>query len=270
MIVDGRAVARELLADVRAHLTRTPVVRAVVVAPSPATESYLSIKNAQAEEAGMHLEVVRLQEDATNEQVIEAVEESGADAIIVQLPLPEHLASVRILDAIPRVKDADVLSRAAYQAFVDGEEGVLMPPVVGAIAEILRRAGTSLEGKEAVVIGQGKLVGLPAAAWLTQSGARVSVVTRESGDLSILRDADVIVSGAGSPGLITPAHLKPGVVLIDAGTSEQGGAIVGDAEPACADVASVFTPVPGGVGPIAVACLFRNVELLLARALQER
>ena len=100
-------------------------------------------------------------------------------------------------------------------------------------------------------------------------GAEVSVVTKESGDLSLLTDADIVISGAGVPGLIRPEHLKEGVVLIDAGTSESGGAIVGDADPACAEVASVFTPVPGGVGPVAVACLFRNVAALLGSPLQE-
>lgn len=268
MIVNGRALASELLSTLAQTLPRTAVVRAIVVAPSPATESYLAIKDIRAAEAGMHLDIVRMQENASTEDVIEAVLKPGCDALIVQLPLPAHLDSRAILNAIPERKDADVLSETAYTKFTQGVEGALVPPVVAAVAEILRRSGIEVPGKRAVVVGQGRLVGEPCAVWLRSQGASVSVLTRESGDFSLLADADIIVSGAGAPGIITPEHIREGVVLIDAGTSEQGGALVGDADPACAGVASVFTPVPGGVGPIAVACLFRNVGLLLERGLQ--
>ena len=269
MIVDGRAIASSILKDVREQSTRVGVVRAVTVAPTPATESYLSIKAARAKEAGMRLEVVRLASTATNEEVIEAVALEGCDAVIVQLPLPDHLDEKKILDQIPESKDADVLSAMAYARFVVDEEDALLPPVVAAVAEILERANVSPGGKSAAVIGQGRLVGKPCTSWLMNQGAEVMVVTRESGDLSMLTEASIIITGAGSPGLIKPEHLSEGVALIDAGTSESGGAIVGDADPACASVAGVFTPVPGGVGPVAVACLFRNVAILMERALQD-
>jgi len=266
MIVDGRAIASDILARVRASMNgRTPVVRAVVVAPSPATESYLRVKAARAKDAGMTLEIARLPDGSSTDEVVRAVEAEGCDALIVQLPLPAHIDSGPVLDAVPLGKDADVLSRAAYARFLEGAEGALLPPVVCAVAEILSRSGIALEGKRAVVVGQGKLVGMPVAAWMERMGAEVAAVTREAGDLSALKDADIVVSGAGSPGLIRPEHLSPGAVLIDAGTSESGGAIVGDADPACAEVAGVFTPVPGGVGPVAVACLFSNVARLLGR-----
>ncbi|HWH16192.1 MAG TPA: bifunctional 5,10-methylenetetrahydrofolate dehydrogenase/5,10-methenyltetrahydrofolate cyclohydrolase [Candidatus Paceibacterota bacterium] len=269
MIVDGRQIATEILREVREQVSRTVVVRAIVVAPSPATESYLSIKSARAEEAGMHLEVVRLGEHADPDEVKEWVSSPGCDAVIVQLPLPEQFDTKSILDAIPLERDADVLSSRAYEAFATGATDACMPPVVCAAKEILTRAGIDPRGKRAVVVGQGRLVGEPAATWLTNAGAEVAVITRESGDLSLLKDAEIVVSGAGAPGLIKPEHLSPGVALIDAGTSESGGAIVGDADPACVSVAGVFTPVPGGVGPLAVACLFRNVAALVARPLQE-
>lgn len=265
MLVDGRALAREVLLDARAGLTRVPVVRAVVVTPSPATESYLSTKAARAEDAGMRLVVVRLPEDATDGEVIEAIEAPGADAVIVQLPLPPRFDTQKILDAIPLAQDADVLSRKAYEQFVSGVPGALLPPVVEAVAIILSHAGVSVRGKRAVVVGQGRLVGEPVAQWLKNQEALVSVVTLESGELSLLKKADIIVSGAGAPGILTPEHLTPGVVLIDAGTSESRGAIVGDADASCATIASVFTPVPGGVGPLAVACLFRNTAALVRR-----
>jgi len=262
MIIDGKKIANEILAETRARVSelgRTPIVRAITVAPNAATESYLRIKGTQAETAGMKLEVMRLSEGADENAVIKAAISPGADAVIVQLPLPAGLDTKRILDAIPAEKDADVLSAAA-------RESALLPPVAGAVKEIFERAGVDAKDKKAVVVGRGWLVGDPVAAWLTREGSDVSVLTRESGDLaSALHDADIIVSGAGQAHLIKPEMMRPGAVLIDAGTSEQGGALAGDADPACADVASVFTPVPGGVGPVAVACLFRNVADLLTR-----
>lgn len=257
-----------MLEDVRervAGLARAPVVRAVSVAPSPATESYLRVKERRAKQAGMALDIVRLAESVSTEEVIAALAAENADALLVQLPLPAHIDTKRVLDAIPLDTDADVLSARAHAAFEAGEDGALLPPVVGAVKEVLARAGVSLAGKRAAVIGSGWLVGEPAAAWLRSEGALVSVITKESGDLSALKGADVIVSGAGSPGLIRPEHLSSGVALIDAGTSESDGQIAGDADPACASIAGVFTPVPGGVGPVAVACLLRNALLLAER-----
>lgn len=267
MIVDGRAIARDILRQTREGAKVMPdelVVRAIVLAPSAATESYLSIKQRRARDAAMFLDIVRIENDATEEELIRKIQLPGAAGVIVQLPLPPTINAERVLDAIPEVVDADVLSSAARAAYNAQEMGALLPPVVGAIAEILERASVEVRGKRAVVVGNGWLVGTPVAAWLTRQGAHVAVIDKDD-SLAPLKDAQLIVSGAGSPHLIKPEMLTRGVVLIDAGTSESDGAIVGDADPACAEVASVFTPVPGGVGPIAVACLFRNVLALAKR-----
>jgi len=271
MIVDGRTIASDILRDTArrvGRLGRTPTVRAITCAPSPATLSYLRIKERRAHEAGMELSVVTLPDTATEEDFIEAVLAPGADAVIVQLPLPEHLDTARIVDAIPAHLDADVLSAERYNAFLHAESEVL-PPVVLAVQEILERSDVSLYEKRAVVVGSGKLVGRPVASWLVRQGAEVLVVTNVEDSKDVLRDADIVVLGAGKPSLLKPDMIKEGVVLIDAGTSESGGQMVGDADPLCAQKSSVFTPVPGGVGPVAVACLFRNVATLLERTLQE-
>lgn len=267
MIIDGRSIAADMLAATRgrvAVLGRVPVVRAITIAPNPATESYVAIKTARAKDAGMSLEVVRLPDTANDDEIMRAIHVPGADALIVQLPLPTSYNTKKMLDAIPQEKDADVLSASARNAFSAHIEGALLPPVVGAVKDILARANVEVKNKKAVVVGKGWLVGDPVAVWLTHQGAVVTICTRESDDVSnALKDADIVVSGAGVAGLITPTMVKQGVVLIDAGTSESGGTLVGDVDPACAPLASVFTPVPGGVGPIAVACLFSNVADLL-------
>lgn len=263
MIVDGRAIAADILASVRAEvasLGRVPVVRAIAVAPNKATESYLKIKAARAAEAGMRLESVRLADDASTQEVIERVQEAGADAVIVQLPLPSSIDTEAVLNAIPLDKDADILSSAAYARF---EGGGLMPPVAQAVREILERSRVSVERKSVLVVGEGRLVGMPVAAWLWREGAKVTVLSKETEGPIEYREMDIIVSGAGDPKIIGPHMVKEGAVLIDAGTSDDNGSIVGDIDPACAQKASVYTPVPGGVGPIAVACLYRNILALV-------
>lgn len=268
MIIDGRAIAQDILDETRVHvekLGRPVVVRAVTVQPNAATDSYLRMKSARAEDAGMRMEVVRLPDNAESEEVIEAVRAAGADAVIVQLPLPDEISTSLVLDEVALEKDADVLSARAYERFAYGEPGALLPPVVDAVREVLQRASVPVAHKKVLVIGSGRLVGQPVSIWLERENADVTVITQENSDadrLAHLAQADIIISGAGTPHLIQPEHIKEGVVLIDAGTSESNGAIAGDADPACAEKANVFTPVPGGIGPIAVACLFRNAAHL--------
>jgi methylenetetrahydrofolate dehydrogenase (NADP+)/methenyltetrahydrofolate cyclohydrolase len=264
MIVHGRVIAKEILAACKREvesLGLTPVIRAVTVSPTPATISYLNIKTKQAAEAGMELVVFELEDSATTANCIEAVLTEGADAVIVQLPLPSHIDTQKVLDSIPLEQDADVLSDAARALFEVSTYGAPLPPVVAAIAEILAREEISLEEKHVVIMGNGFLVGGPASIWCENQGANVSVITLEYPEYELLEDADVIISGAGTPHFIQPDMIKDGVILIDAGTSESEGIMVGDIDPACVEKASLYTPVPGGVGPIAVACLFRNVLL---------
>lgn len=270
MIVDGRAIASDILAEVKTSLSgRTPVVRAVVIKPSPATQSYLRIKTSRAEEGGMRLEVVRLPDTATEDDIIAAVVAPGADAAIVQLPIPDPLDWKRVLNTIPIDKDADVLSEAAYTRFMDDVSGALVPPVAAGIVEILTRSNVSVAGKRTVVVGRGKLVGLPTGTVLSRMGADVSYVVKETSEeekLALLKGAEMVISGAGAAHIIRPEMLTEGVVLVDAGTSGAGGGVAGDMHPDCAQVASVFTPVPGGVGPVAVACLFKNTAALVGVA----
>lgn len=263
MIVDGRMLAREVLARTKARaarLGRRPNVL-IYVAPeeTAATRSYLKIKARSAEAAGCDFEETR-----------SLALSSRADAFVVQLPLPSEINQDAVLNAIPLHQDADVLSRAAREKSEQGDVDALLPPVVAAVREIFNRYGVSPKGKRAVVIGAGFLVGTPCAIWLAGQGAEVEVVTLESGvgTRTILAQADIIISGAGSPHFITPDMLKEGMVLIDAGTSESNGEIAGDADPLCAEKCSLFTPVPGGVGPLAVACLFENAVILAERAIK--
>lgn len=259
MIVDGKQIAGEILAHTKERavaLPRPPRVVAFYASETPATRSYLAIKTKRAADAGCVFEARQF-----------PLTTGDADAIIVQLPLFLGMNQKDVCDAIPLEKDADVLSTAAREKFERGDADALLPPVVAAVKEILIRNDVNPKGKKAVVIGEGWLVGAPAATWLKQQGATVTTTNSKTDNLaSILTDADIIISGAGVPGLIKPEMLKEGAVLIDASTSESNGLIAGDADPSCAAKCSLFTPVPGGVGPIAVACLFANAVTLAKQA----
>lgn len=262
MIVDGRAMAQDILKEVRensAALESVPMIRAVTVSPTPVTRSYLRAKTRAAEAAGMQFEVIELPIDSRTEDFIDAVLAPGADAVIVQLPLPMHIDERRVLAAIPLKKDADALTQESR------ESGTPVQPVAVAVEEIFLRSGISIEGKQVVVIGKGRLVGEPVAARLASLGAEVTAYDEHTFSPEVLATADIVVSGAGVPHLVQPEMLKDGVVLIDGGTSEENGAIAGDIDPSCAIKASVYTPVPGGVGPLAVACLMRNVLSLVQK-----
>ncbi len=186
------------------------------------------------------------------------------DGIVVQLPLPETL-DPSLLSTIPAQKDVDVISSAAIRKYNSGDFHIL-PPVVGAINEIFQRYDVSLEKKRVVIIGRGFLVGVPAEIYFKYKGADTTLVGKEVRDISALTKlADIIVCGAGSPGLLSPDMVKEGVIILDAGVSEQGGAMVGDANPRCLEKSLLFTPTPGGIGPIMVAILFRNLISLFRK-----
>ncbi len=239
MLVHGKAIAEDILSALEKERGNFDVLTLGLVMGNAdaATESFIKIKSRTA--ARLNIEVQRF----SPAEFAKALECSG---VIVQLPIEN---GDELLAQLPGEKDLDAL----------GPNPQVLAPVAGAVAEILSRNGVDPKGKRVVVIGAGRLVGTPVAAMLKERGAEVSIITQTLGSMDELKTADIIVSGAGEPGLIKPEMLKHGVVLIDAGTSESAGKLAGDADPACADVAGLFTPVPGGIGPIAVAMIFKNL-----------
>lgn len=252
MIIDGKRIAEDIYGSLK--LPRPLTLGILVGAENPVTDSFVRIKEKAAERLGITLVRHELPRGASTDDAVAGVAAlASADGIIVQLPLPQRIDVETVLAAIPPEKDVDGIS----------PHPKVRPPVAEAVGEILSRNGIDPHGKKAAVVGSGRLVGAPAAALLANLGADVHVITL--GDsLDGLKDADIIVSGAGEPGLIQPGHIKDGAILIDAGTSESGGRVSGDADSACAEKAAVFTPVPGGVGPIAVAMIFKNLVVLAA------
>ena len=261
MIIDGKKIANEIIEALeKERSSLPPVVRLGVLMgkEDAASASFVKIKERVADK--LRVVVVRelLDESANTAHALRSVERLAGrcEGIIIQLPLPAQIDIEEVLKVVPFEKDVDAINPST-------KEPLVLAPVAGAIAEIFMRHNISAQNKKAVVVGAGRLVGVPAATLLTDAGACVSVITQTRGSLDELKDSDIVVLGAGEPGLVKPGMLKEGVVLIDAGTSEDGGRLAGDADPACAEAASIFTPVPGGVGPIAVAMIFKNLFALV-------
>jgi methylenetetrahydrofolate dehydrogenase (NADP+)/methenyltetrahydrofolate cyclohydrolase len=262
MIVDGKKISEEVVERLLVERKTLPAelrLGVLMGAEDAASASFVKIKERVAEK--LHVPMMRelLGAHATTADALSALERlvRACTGVIVQMPLPPQVKLAEILAALPPEKDVDAITEK-YQG-----RSLLRAPVAEAVSEVFARADVSARGKVAVVVGAGKLVGAPVAELLKELGAQVSIITRNEGSLTNLKNADIIVLGAGEPGLIKPEMLKEGVVLIDAGTSEAvGGKLAGDASPECAEVASVFTPVPGGIGPIAVAMIFKNLFAL--------
>jgi len=259
MTIDGKKIAEDALGTL---LLERPVLGnlklgVLMGARSAVTDSYVAIKARVGERLGVELVRIELGPTSDTQEAVYAVEElvKNTNGVVVQLPFPAAIDLEAVLSAIPESHDVDAVNPNAPPRLV-------RPPVAEAISEIFMRTGVVALGKKTVVVGAGRLVGEPAAQLLRTLGAEVEVVTKNDGNLLSLKNADIVVLGAGDPYFCTPEMLKEGVVLIDAGTSESSGKVVGDATPECAKVASVFTPVPGGVGPIAIAMLYKNLFVL--------
>jgi methylenetetrahydrofolate dehydrogenase (NADP+)/methenyltetrahydrofolate cyclohydrolase len=268
--IDGKKIAKEIanrLKKQMASLGKKPVLAVILVNQNDVGESYIKSKQGFGKSIGVDVVLHKFSEDTDHEVLRLAIRAAidASDCAIVQLPLPKHVDERTILNLIPPEKDPDVLNSFNKEAF-EKCKGVVPPPVAGAVAEILQRSDVSLKGKKVVVLGKGRLVGDPVAAWLRCNGVLPKSFDKNDDPKIVeesLKNADAIISGIGSPNFVKPAMVKKGVVLIDAGTSGQSGQVVGDIHPDCAKKASLYTPVPGGVGPISVAKLFENLLVLV-------
>ncbi len=254
----AQTIKFELVDEVK-KMENTLSLAVVIVGNNPVTARFVRIKEKFAQDVGIQLKQYNFSESVTTDELIENIKaySQNHDGIIIQLPLPSHLDEDKILNSVPVSHDIDMLSENSKDLFKRGESKIL-PPVIGAFDEILFRNNVNLKDKKVIIIGKGKLVGKPASIWFEQKGADVSVL-RRGDNLDETKNADIIVLGAGVPGLLKGEMVKDSVIILDAGTSEEEGDLLGDADKSVCQKASIFTPVPGGIGPITVAVLFKNL-----------
>jgi methylenetetrahydrofolate dehydrogenase (NADP+)/methenyltetrahydrofolate cyclohydrolase len=276
-VIDGRAVAAEVRAavarEVTEHVGRTgrrPGLATVLVGDDPASAVYVGGKQKASGEVGIAGFDHRLPADVSEAEVTELVERLNADddvsGILVQLPVPEHLDGVLLTGLVDPAKDVDGLTPVSAGLLALGRPG-LRPCTPSGVMVLLEHAGAQLSGAEAVVVGRSNLFGKPMAQLLLGANATVTTAHSRTRDLAaVCRRADVLVAAVGRAGLVRGDWVKPGATVIDVGINRTQDGLAGDVAFAeVAEVAGAITPVPGGVGPMTIACLLRNT-LLAARA----
>jgi len=281
LLIDGAAIGRLVRRDVAAEVERlkalgiTPGLSVVLVGDDPASAVYVRSKGKACEEAGMRGETIRLPAETTENALLAQVDRLNADpnvhGILVQMPLPRHIAADKVIRRIRPEKDVDGFHPVNVGKLSIGERDGFVPCTPAGAIELLVRSGVETRGKDAVIVGRSNIVGKPMAALLMQDApggnATVTVCHSRTSNLAgHIRRADIVIAAIGKPEMITGDMIKPGAVVIDVGINRvndaaapKGYRIVGDVHFASArEVASLITPVPGGVGPMTIAMLMKN------------
>ena len=288
LLLDGRALAATIEDSLRAEVEtfadmfkRRPRLVVVLVGDMAASASYVKSKAAAAARVGIDAEVVRVPETADTTELVTLVQslardEHGlADGILVQLPLPEHVDTLAVLDAVPPDRDVDGFHPENAGLLSQGRPR-FVPCTAAGVQRMLIDAGIETAGRHAVIIGRSDIVGKPLALLLAAKGtggdATVTLCHSRSADLpTITRSADILVAAVGRPGLVTADMVRPGAAVIDVGINRVDGRLVGDVDfESVRKVAGWISPVPGGVGPLTVAMLISNTLLAAELRLGKR
>ncbi|KMW59727.1 Methylenetetrahydrofolate dehydrogenase (NADP+) [Candidatus Rhodobacter oscarellae] len=290
-IIDGKAFAADVRGKVTEHVARlkeehgiTPGLAVVLVGEDPASQVYVRSKGKQTVEVGMNSFEHKLDIDTSEADLLALIDQLNADptvhGILVQLPLPGHLNSDLVINSIDPAKDVDGFHISNVGLLGTGQKSMVPCTPLGCLM-MLREHHGSLSGLNAVVVGRSNIVGKPMANLLLKDSCTVTIAHSRTKDLpEVVRGADIVVGAVGRPEMIVGDWIKPGATVIDVGinridapergTNEDGSVktrLVGDCHFAsCAEVAGAITPVPGGVGPMTIACLLANTVTACCRA----
>jgi methylenetetrahydrofolate dehydrogenase (NADP+) / methenyltetrahydrofolate cyclohydrolase len=269
-VIDGKAVAARVRAEVGEAVAEFPAqhghppgLATILVGEDPGSAIYVAGKQKATAEIGMRGFDHRLAADATREQVVELIQQLNGDPAVsgslCQLPVPDHLDGVELTGLIDAAKDVDGLTPVSTGLLALGREGLRPCTPVGVMI-LLEEAGAQLEGAEAVVVGRSNLFGKPMAQLLLGANATVTICHSRTRDLAaVCRRADVLVAAVGRDRMVKGDWVKPGATVIDVGMNRSDDGLHGDVDfDAAVEIAGAITPVPGGVGPMTIACLLRN------------
>ena len=269
ILLDGIKLRDETVAKIKSTIVAagSPKIclATVLVGDDAPSHIYVSNKHKKAQEAGMVSRGVNLPATATQAQVEQAVAELVADksvhGILVQLPLPKHIDTEAVLSLLPVEKDVDGLTERSLGRLVRGVKGHVPCTPLG-VMRLLQSYKIETKGKRAVVIGRSALVGLPQMLLLVgrSADATVTIAHKSTSDMiEVCRASDIIIAAAGAARMVTAAHVKPGATVIDVGVTRIDNKIVGDVDfEAVQAIAGAITPMPGGTGPMTIACLLEN------------
>jgi methylenetetrahydrofolate dehydrogenase (NADP+)/methenyltetrahydrofolate cyclohydrolase len=278
-VIDGKAVAADVRVQVRERVKefeqqhgRVPSLTTILVGDDPASNVYVNNKHKACAEVGIDSSDERLPADTSTEYLAGLINElnkrDDIDGILLQLPLPAGLDDDALSELIAPEKDVDGLTTVNAGRVIQGREA-LVPCTPSGVMILLEHAGAELSGAEAVVVGRSNLVGRPVASLLLAKNATVTTCHSRTRDLGeVTRRADVLIACVGAPKLIDGSMVKPGAIVIDVGTTRTDDGLSGDVDfDSVLGVAGAVTPVPGGVGPMTIACLLENtVKAAEARA----
>jgi methylenetetrahydrofolate dehydrogenase (NADP+) / methenyltetrahydrofolate cyclohydrolase len=269
-VIDGRAVAAAVREEVSAGVAAfseehgfAPGLATVLIGEDPASSVYVASKHRACEEVGMRSIGHTLPADVSRDDALALVERLNGDpevsGILCQLPVPDHLDGTELTNRILPEKDVDGLTVESAGRLALGLVG-LRPCTPLGVMRLLQEAGAELDGAEAVILGRSNLFGKPMGRLLVEADATVTLCHSHTRDLAAAcRRADVLIAAVGTPQLVKGDWIKPGAVVIDVGITRTDDGLVGDVEfEAAKEVASAITPVPGGVGPMTIACLLQN------------
>jgi methylenetetrahydrofolate dehydrogenase (NADP+)/methenyltetrahydrofolate cyclohydrolase len=270
VVIDGKAIAAELRAEVAAGVSamvaagaEAPGLATILVGDDAASQVYVDAKHRACEEAGIRSIDHRPSTETGIDELLELIdalnEDSSVSGILLQLPLPGDLDSARLIDRIDPRKDVDGLSTTSVGALWRARPG-LTPCTPSGVVELVERTQFPIAGANAVIVGRSELVGKPLAALLLGADATVTVCHSRTRDLAqVCAGADLLVVACGQPHAIGAEHVKPGAMVIDVGITRGPTGLLGDVDfEAVLPLAGAITPVPGGVGPMTIACLLRN------------
>jgi methylenetetrahydrofolate dehydrogenase (NADP+)/methenyltetrahydrofolate cyclohydrolase len=280
-LIDGKAVAAKLREQVALDAAafaeqygRPPGLATILIGDDPASAVYVASKQRSCAEAGIEGFSFNLPADATREQAIATIEEANANpaisGIICQLPVPGHLDGVELTGLVDPLKDVDGLTTTSAGLLALGRPG-LRPCTPRGVMMLLDEVGVELEGAEAVVIGRSNLFGKPMGQLLLERSATVTICHSRTKDLAgTCARADVLIAAVGRPRMVEADFVKPGAVVIDVGINRVDDVLCGDVDfDAVSQVASAITPVPGGVGPMTIACLLDNTVIAARMAAEQ-
>ncbi len=275
VLIDGKKISQEIKDEVRDEISKKGIqasLAVIIVGDDPASRVYVRNKKEACEYCGIRSLSYELPEETAEEELLALINKLNADdsvdGILVQLPLPDHINEDSIIEAIDPMKDVDGFSRRSVGALSIGTKGFVSCTPAG-IIELLKRSGIEIAGKECVVMGRSNIVGKPMAMLMLRENATVTVVHSKTRHIEdICRRADILIVAIGKPRLITHDYVKDGAVVIDVGIhrvdpdTNNGRKLCGDVDfDEVSQIASAITPVPGGVGPMTIAMLMKNVLL---------